>query len=113
MYRTMLFPVLYGCETGSVTVRVEHRLRIFKNKVLRKVFGLKREDVTGDWRILHNEELHDLYSTPVIIQVIRSKRKVGGSCDMGARRVLYGVLMGKSVGRDHLGDLDVDESEIL
>jgi hypothetical protein len=59
---------LYGCETWSLTVREEHILRVFENRVLRKIFGLKRDEVTGEWRKLHNEELHNLYSSPNIIK---------------------------------------------
>jgi hypothetical protein len=66
--------VLYGCETWSHTLREEHRLRVFENRVLRRIFGPKRDEVTGEWRRLHNEELHDLYSSPNIIRVIKSRR---------------------------------------
>jgi hypothetical protein len=58
--------VLYGCETWYLTLREEHRLRVFENRVLRRTFGPKRDDVTGDWRKLHNEKLHNLYSSPNI-----------------------------------------------
>jgi hypothetical protein len=68
IYRTIIVPVvLYGCETWSLTLREEHRLRVFKNRVLRRIFGPKRDGVTGKWRRLHNEELNDLYSSPNII----------------------------------------------
>jgi hypothetical protein len=63
--------VLYGCETWSLTIRDEHRLRKFENRVLRRIFGPKRDEVTGEWRKLHNEELNNLYSSPSIITVIR------------------------------------------
>jgi hypothetical protein len=66
--------VLYGCETWSLTLRVEHRLRVFENRVLRIIFGPKRGQVTGDWRKLHNEELHDLYSSLNKIRMIKSRR---------------------------------------
>jgi hypothetical protein len=56
--------VLYGCETWSLTLREEHKLRVFENRVLRRIFGLKRDEVTGGWRKLRNEELHNLYSSP-------------------------------------------------
>jgi hypothetical protein len=59
--------VLYGCETWSLTLREEHRLRVFEDRVLRRIFGPKRDEVTGGWRKLHNEELHNLYSSPNII----------------------------------------------
>jgi uncharacterized membrane protein len=66
--------VLYGCETWSLTLREKHRLRVFENRVLRRIFGPKRDEVTGEWRKLHNEELHDLYSLPSIIRIIKSRR---------------------------------------
>jgi len=72
--RTIILPVvLYGCETWSLTLREEHRLRVFENKVLRRVFGPKRDEVTGEWRKLHNEELSDLYSLPNIVWVVKSR----------------------------------------
>ena len=68
IYRTIVLPfVLYGCETWSLTLREEHRLRVFENRVLRRVFGPKRDGVTGEWRKLHNEELNELYSSPNIL----------------------------------------------
>jgi hypothetical protein len=75
IYETIILPVvLYGCETWSLTLREEHRLRVFENRVLRRIFGLKRDEVTGKWRKLHNEELRDLYSSSSIIRIIRSRR---------------------------------------
>jgi hypothetical protein len=69
IYKTIILPVvLYGCETFSLTLREEHRLRVFENRVLRSIFGPKRDEVTGEWRKLHNEELHILYSSPDIIR---------------------------------------------
>jgi hypothetical protein len=74
IYRTIILPVvLYGCETWSLTLREERRLRVFENKVLRRVFGPKRDEVTGEWRKLHNEELNDLYSLPNIVRVVKSR----------------------------------------
>jgi hypothetical protein len=66
--------VLYGCETWSLTLREECRLRLFENRVWRRIFGSKRDEVTGEWRKLHNEELHNLYSSPNIERVIKSRR---------------------------------------
>jgi hypothetical protein len=69
--------VLYGCETWSLTLREEHRLRVFENRVLRRIFGPKRDVVTGEWRKLHNEELCDLYSSSSIIRISKSRRRDG------------------------------------
>jgi hypothetical protein len=71
---TIILPVvLYGCETWSLTLREEHRLRVFENRVLRKIIGPKMDEVIGEWRELHNEELPDLYSSPSIIRMIKSR----------------------------------------
>jgi len=78
LYITIILPlVLCRCETSSLTLREEHRLRVFENRVLRRIFGPRRDEVTGEWRKLHNEELNDLYSSPNIVQVIRLKRMDG------------------------------------
>jgi hypothetical protein len=75
IYKTIILPVvLCGCETWSLTLSEEHRLRVFENRVLRNIFGLKRYEVMGEWRKLHNKELHDLYSSPSIIRIIKSRR---------------------------------------
>jgi hypothetical protein len=75
VHRTIILPVvLYGCETWSLTLREEQRLRVLENRVLRRIFGPKRDETTGEWRRLHNEELNDLYSSPNIIRVIKSRR---------------------------------------
>jgi hypothetical protein len=75
MYKTIILPVVvYGCETWSLTLREEHRLRVFENRVLRRIFGLRRDEVTGEWRKLHNKKLHGLYSSPSIIRIIKSRR---------------------------------------
>jgi hypothetical protein len=75
IYRTIILPVvLYGCETWSLTLREERRLRVFENKVLRRIFGPRRDEVTEEWRRLHNEELNDLYCSPNIVRVIKSRK---------------------------------------
>jgi hypothetical protein len=83
--------VLYGCETWSPTLREERRLRVFEDRVLRRVFGPKRGEVTGDWRKLHNKELNDLYSSPNIVRVIE-KNEMGGafSAYWGKERRIHG-----------------------
>ena len=74
IYRTIILPVvLYGCETWSPTLREERRLRVFENRVLRRIFGPKRDEVTGEWRRLHNEELNVLSSSPNIVRVRRTE----------------------------------------
>ena len=68
-YKTIILPVgLYACETWSLTLREEHKLKVFEIEVLRKVFGAKRDEITGEWRKLHNAELHALYASPNIIR---------------------------------------------
>jgi hypothetical protein len=74
-YKTIILPaVLYGCETWSLMLREKHRLRAFENRVLRRIFGPRRDDMTGEWRKLHNEELHNLYSSPDIIRQGKSSQ---------------------------------------
>jgi hypothetical protein len=74
IYKAVILPViLYGCETCSPTLWEEHRVGVFENRMLR-IFGLKRDEVTGGWKRLHNEELHNLYSSPSIIRMIKSRR---------------------------------------
>ena len=92
----MLTHVLYGCETWSLTLRKERRLRVFENRVLRKVFGPTRDEVTGEWRKVHNEELNDLYSLPNIVRVVKSRRMrwAGHVVRMGEDRVVHRVLVG-------------------
>jgi hypothetical protein len=106
IYKTIILPViLYGCETWSLTLREEHKLRLFENKVLRRIFGPKRDEVTGGWRKLHNEELHDLYSSPSIIRIIKSRRMrwAGHVAQMGEKKNAYRLLVGKPEGKRPLG----------
>jgi hypothetical protein len=75
IYKTIILPVVpYGCETWSLTVREEYKLRVFENRVLRRIFWPKRDGVTGGWTKLYNEELHNLYFSPSIIRIIKSRR---------------------------------------
>jgi hypothetical protein len=95
--RIIVLPVfLYGYETWSLTLREEHRLGVFENRVLRRISGPTRDQVTGEWRKLHNEELHDLYSSPSIIRIIKARR-------MGEKRNAYRLLAGKTEGWRPLG----------
>ena len=82
IYRTIILPVVfYGCETCSLTLREERRLRVFENRVLRRIFGPKRDEVSREWRKLHNEELNDLCSSPNNIRVDQiEKNEMGGAC---------------------------------
>ena len=95
---------MYGCETWSLTLREERRLRVFENRVLRRISGSRWDVVTGEWRTLHNEELNDLYCSPVI-RVVKSRRMrwAGHVTRMGERRGVYRVLLGKSEGKGPLG----------
>jgi hypothetical protein len=80
IYKTIILPVvLYGCETWSLTLKGEHRLRVFENRVPRRIFGPKRDEVIG-WRKLHNEELHNLFSSPSIIRMVKSRMRWAGAC---------------------------------
>jgi hypothetical protein len=102
IYKTIILPVvLYGCETLSLTLREEHRLRVFENSVLRRIFGPKRDEVTGGWRKLHNEELHRLNSSPSIVRVIKARRIrwAGHVACMGEARGGYNILVGRPEGR--------------
>jgi hypothetical protein len=115
IYRPIILPiVLYGCETWSLTFREEHRLRVFENRVLRRIFGLKRDEVTGEWRRLHNEELNDLYSSPNIIRVIKSRRIrwAGNVACMGEGRGAYKILVGRPQGRPRLRWEDIIKMDL-
>jgi hypothetical protein len=106
IYKTIILPVvLYGCESWSLTLREENRLRVFENRVLRRIFGPRRDEVTGEWRKLHNEELHNLYSSPDIIRQVKSRRMrwAGNVARMGEERKVYRVLVGNPEGKRPLG----------
>jgi hypothetical protein len=103
--KTVILPVvLYGCETWSLILREEHRLRVFENSVLRKIFGPKRDE-EGSWKKLHNDELHSLYSSLNIVRVIKSRRIrwAGHVARMGEGRDVYKVLIGRPEGKRPLG----------
>ena len=115
IYRTIILTVvLYGYETWSLRMKAECRLRVFENRVLRRIFELKRDEGTGEWRKLHNEELNDLYSSPNVIQVVKLGRMrwVGHVACMGDRRG-SGFWWGNLRERDYLDGTDVDERIIL
>jgi hypothetical protein len=107
IYKTIIIlpVVLYGCETWSRTVREEHKLRVFENRVLRRIFGPKRDGVTGGWRKLQDEELHNLYSSPSIIIIIKSRRMRWAEhvARMGEKKNVYRLLVGKPEGKGLLG----------
>jgi hypothetical protein len=104
--KTIIFPVvLYGCETWPLTLREEHRLRVFENRVLRRIFEPKRDEVTGGWRKLHNEELHNVHSSPSIIRMIKSRRMrwAGHVAQIGDKRNAYRIFVRKPGGKRPLG----------
>jgi hypothetical protein len=106
IYKTIILPVvLYGCETLSLTLGKEHGLRVFENRLLRRMFGPKRDGMMGGWRKLHNEELHNLYSSPSVIRIINSRRMrwAGHVAGMGEKRNAYRLLVGKLEGKKPLG----------
>jgi len=106
VYRTIILPViLYGCEIWLLTLREQRRLRVFENRVLRRVFGPKRDEVTGEWKKLHNEELSNLYSLPNFVRVVKSRRMkwTGHVARMRKGRGVQRVLVGKPEGKRPLG----------
>jgi hypothetical protein len=105
MYKTIILPILYGCQTWFLTLREEQRLRVFENRELRRILGPKRDEVTGDWRKLHNEDLHNSYSSSSIIRMIKSRRMrfAGHVARLGGKRNAYRILVGKPEGKRPLG----------
>jgi len=106
IYRNIILPVaFYGCQTWSLTLREERRLRVFENRALRRIFGHKMDDVTREWRKLHNEDLNDLYCSPNIVRLMKSRRMrwAGHVARMGERRGVYRVLVRKPEGKRPLG----------
>jgi hypothetical protein len=102
IFRTIILPVvLYGCENRSLTLKEERRLGVFENRVLRRIVGPKRDEVTGEWRKLHNDELNGLYSLPNMVRVIKSRRLrwAGHVAHMGDGRGVYRVLVEKPEGK--------------
>ena len=107
--------VLYGCETWSLTLTVEHTLRVSEKRVLRKIFGHKRDEVTGEYIRLHNKEIYDLYSSQNVNRVMMSRgmRWTGHVVNMADRRRAYRVGWGGLRKRVHFEDLSVDGRKIL
>jgi hypothetical protein len=111
IYKAIILPVvLYGCETWSLTVRELYRLRVFENRVLRRIFEPKLDDVAGEWRKLCNEELHNLYSFPNIIRHIKSRRMrwAGHVVRMGEERKVYKVWWENLKEGDHSEHQGID-----
>ena len=105
----------YDYPTWSLTVGEERKLRVFENMVLRRIFGPRRDEVTGEWRRMHNEELNDLYSSPNIVRVIKSRRMrwAGHVARMGEERGCIGSWWGNRREGEYWGDLGVDGETIL
>jgi hypothetical protein len=114
IYRTTIFPVvLYECETWSVTLRQEHRLRVLQNTVLRKIFGPKRDEVLREWRRLNNKEIYDLYSLPNIIWVMKARMRWVGYVAIWGTEVHTGFWWGNLRRKDYMENLGTDERKIL
>jgi hypothetical protein len=101
--------VLYDCEIWSLILREDHKLRVFGNRVLRRIFGPMRAEATGGWRKLHNEELRNVYSSSSIIRVNSRRSEAAGACsaNVGEEEHLS-VICKKAEGKRPLGDQDVD-----
>ena len=115
-HKDIILPVvLYVCETWSLTLREERRQRMFENRVFRKIFEPNKDEVTREWRKLHNEELNDLYCSPNIVRVIKSRRMrwAGHVARIGERRGVYRVLVGKPEGKKQLEEPGVDGRILL
>ena len=111
IYRTVILPVvLYGCETWSLTLREERGVRVFENRVMRRIFSPKRDEVTGEWRALHND-----YCSPIIIRVLKSRRMGRAQYveRMGGGELQTGFWWGSLKERDHLEDTGLDWRIIL
>jgi hypothetical protein len=117
IYRNIILPVffLYGRETWSLILREERRLRVFENRVLRRVFGPKRDEVPGEWKKHHNEKFHYLYSSPNIARVIKSRkmRWAGHVARMGRGEIFMGFWWGNLRERNHWGEPGIDRRIIL
>jgi hypothetical protein len=107
IYKSIILPVLYGCETLSLTLKEEHRLRVFENSVLRRIFGPKREGVTGNWRKVHSEELHNSYYPSDIIRMMKLRwmRWAGNPEYMGEKRNLYKFWLESLKVQDDMEDI--------
>jgi hypothetical protein len=107
IYKTIILPaVLYGCETWSLTLKKKHKLKVFENRVLRRTFGPKMDEIIGGGlRKLHNEEFSNLHSSPNVTKMIKARRMewAGHVARLGDKRTAYGVLVGSREGKRPLG----------